>query len=271
MVMWLARAALAAVAIHSAALNADAISHPHFSDGAIVFRHQDLLEGTLPALIYVREYPAVFSSQLRISCMGVQMGRDDTLVFLPGSQQCSPLGNLLNSRIDDEQPIQSNPSNLIVEEAGLRKKLEKNRVLVVQPSDRTQGRAGICGCSTNTAPVVSVISGTPQETIGGAVIASIEFSATDSDSEVLLDVFSFTFNDGSRQDGLPSGLSSNCTAGSGTLDCSVTGTAPMTPGLYEIKLEVSDGLDTGHDTASITVTNSSNTIFKNGFEDQITL
>jgi len=166
--------------------------------------------------------------------------------------------------------MQSNPASLIVQEEGLRKKLEKNRVLVVQPSNRTEGAADSCGCSNNTAPVVSVVSGTPQETTGGSEIAPIVFSATDSDSEVLFDVFSFSFNDGSGQDGLPSGLSSNCTTGTGTMDCTVSGTAPLTPGLYEIKLEVTDGLATGSDTASITVIHSGDTIFEDGFEVQIT-
>jgi hypothetical protein len=154
--------------------------------------------------------------------------------------------------------------------SNIERALDGNVFVVLKSQPRIEGGAGLCDCPGNRPPIVTVKSGSPQEAMAGAAVTSIEYSASDADSEILTEYFSFTLNGSSSQLGLPSGLAENCVAGTGTLVCTVSGTAPPTPGTYLIELEVSDGFSLGSATATLTVTPPpTEQIFADGFEDQL--
>lgn len=133
------------------------------------------------------------------------------------------------------------------------------------------GVAGVCSCPGNVAPTVNLVSGGGQQVTSNSPIRNIVFTGTDVDSDVLFDFFRYQFNGGVAIDGLPAGLAKNCTSGTGTLDCTVSGTAPGTSGPYNIILDVSDGLIRTSQSAELIVNAIDpplpEIIFKNGFED----
>ena len=105
--------------------------------------------------------------------------------------------------------------------------------------------------------------------MAGTAITNITFAATDTDSGVLFEDFSYTFNGGSSQSGLPAPLADSCTPGTGTLNCTVSGNAPAVAGQYLISLEVNDGLAIGSATATLNVTSfpPGDLIMQDGFEN----
>ena len=135
-----------------------------------------------------------------------------------------------------------------------------NIIFAVSDGFNTRSRSTSLTVSepVNIAPVVNLVSGGSQQSNINTAIVNIVFSATDADSINLTDSFSYEFNGGSSNAGLPSGLVKNCTAGSGTLDCTVSGTAPGAPGAYEIILSVSDEANTSAVSTDLTVSDPTN-------------
>jgi hypothetical protein len=252
-------AALLLLGSVSSSAFAEVVLSRYLDQPVLVFNTEDVRNHRIPARIHEHGAPLVFGSQVSLACLGVNLGRDELAVYLPESQTCIPLGEL-------------DPGNILGFErdrSALLKVLDKSAVAVMKPQAQAQGGAGLCNCPGNRPPVVSVKSGSPQEAIAGAAITSIEFTASDVDSEVLTEFFSFTLNGSSKKLGLPSGLVENCVSGSGTLSCTVSGSAPLTVGTYLILLEVSDGFSLGSATATLTTTAPpSEQIFVDGFENK---
>jgi len=223
----------------------------------LVFKAEDIQNHRIPARVHMHGAPLVFGSQISLACLGVNLRRDELIVYLPESQSCIPFAEL------DPGSIRS----IERDRPALLKALDESAVVVMKPQAQPEGGAGLCGCPGNRPPVVSVKSGSSQEAISGAAITSIEFTASDVDSEVLTEFFSFTLNGSSKQLGLPAGLLDNCVAGTGTLSCTISGTAPIPTGSYLIQLEVSDGFSLGSATATLSVI--AEQIFADGFEDQL--
>lgn len=236
---------------------AEVVLSRYLDTPVLVFKAEDIQNRRVPARVHMHGVPLVFGSQVNLACLGVNLRRDELIVYLPESQSCIPLGELDPGNIrgfERDRPA-------------LTRALEESTVVVMKPQARAQGGAGLCGCPGNRPPVVSVKSGSPQEAISGAAITSIEFTASDVDSEVLTEFFSFTLNGSSKQLGLPAGLLGNCVSGTGTLSCTVSGTAPISTGSYLLQLEVSDGFSLGSATATLSVITEQ--IFADGFEDQL--
>lgn len=245
----------------------DVVTSRFIEQSALVFKAEDVRSRRIPARIHVHGAPLVFGSQVNLACLGVHVRRDELVVFLPESQSCIPF-NELSAKAPNSEPDPGSFRGIERERAGLEQRLEKSAFVVMKPQAKTEGLAGLCSCPGNIAPVVTVNSGSPQEVAAGALITSIQFSASDEDSQVLMEFFSFTLNGGSKQLGLPDGLLDNCIADTGTMRCTVSGTAPVTAGAYLIKLEVSDGFSLGSATATLTVISPPPAqIFADGFED----
>jgi len=239
---------------------AEVVLSRYLDQSALVFKAEDVQNSRIPARIHVHGAPLVFGSQVSLACLGIHLRRDALVVYLPESKSCIPFGQLDPGNI----------GGIERERSALVQALEESAVVVMKPQATVEGVAGLCSCPDNRPPVVTVKSGSPQEAIAGAAVIPIEFTASDGDSEVLTEFFSFTLNGSSKQLGLPSGLVDNCIPGTGTLSCTVSGSAPVTVGIYLILLEVSDGFSLGSATATLTVTAApSEQIFIDGFENQL--
>lgn len=228
---------------------------------AMVFTAQDVRDRTLPMRVHVRGAPLVFSSEVILACIGVRFRQDDLLVYLPESHSCQTLESLSRSSPEDDSGLKelADPGR---KRTRLMQQVERSGVAVYVPATV----AGACTCPGNLPPVVTVESGSPQEVVAGGAIATIEYLGTDVDSEVLFETFSYTHNGGSKQNGLPVGLEDDCSHTSGTVNCDVTGTAPLITGQYLIRLDVSDGLALGTAVASLSVV-SPVLDFADGFEN----
>ena len=241
---------------------AEAVFSRHLDQPVLVFKTEDVQNRRVPSRIHMLGTPLVFGSQVNLACLTVNFRRDELIAFLPESRSCIPFSDLDPGRLDTIERDRSS----------IERALDGNAFVVMKSQPRIEGGAGLCDCPGNRPPVVTVKSGSPQQAMAGAAVTSIEFTASDVDSEVLMGSFSFTLNGSSSQSGLPNGLVESCVAGTGTLACTVSGTAPLTAGTYLIELEVSDGFDPGSATATLTVTPLPvDQIFTDGFEDQLRL
>jgi hypothetical protein len=260
------------VAVAGTALAAQsAMTSPYLDESALVFRASDLKSGQLPARIHLRNLPPVFSSQVTLACLGLPLQADELVVYLAESKSCMTLRDRTPASFAGE-PGKYGPEvtrGLAQERASLEQQLESSPLVVMQPRVQAVQQAALCYCPGNDPPVASVQSGSPQQVSAGAAIAPIWFDATDSDSPTLTHEFFHTLDGGLQQAGLPGGLGEACSAGSGTLSCSVTGSAPLAIGSYLIQIEVHDGSSSASATAELTVVDGvkPETVFSNGFED----
>jgi hypothetical protein len=244
------------------------MTSPYLDESALVFRASDLKSGRLPARIHLRNLPPVFSSQVTLACLGVPLQADDLVVYLAESKFCLAL----RDRTPASMTAAHGPEverGLAQERTSLERKLESSPLVVMQPQAAVAQTAAVCYCPGNEPPVASVQSGSPQQATEGETITAIVFEASDSDSPTLTHEFSYMLDGGSPQAGLPGGLGETCLSGSGTLSCSVTGTAPLVSGSYLIQFEVSDSSSSASATAELTVIDGvlPEIIFSNGFED----
>ena len=238
---------------------AEVVLSRYLDQSALVFKAEDVQNNRIPARIHAHGAPLVFGSQVSLACLGVHFRRDALIVYLPESRSCILFGELDPGSI----------GGIERERGVLVQALEESAVVVMKPQATVEGGAGLCDCPGNRPPLVTVDSGSPQEAMAGAAITSIGFTASDVDSEVLTEFFSFTLNGSSKQIGLPSGLVENCVSGTGTLSCTVSGSAPLIVGTYLILLEVSDGFSLGSATATLTtIAPPSEQIFIDGFENK---
>ena len=119
----------------------------------------------------------------------------------------------------------------------------------------------------NEPPVVSVVLGASQEAEPGAAIQTIRFTAADSDSETLVQQFSYRRDGGASIPGLPTGLAATCLDDTpGALSCDIEGTAPGEDGSFVITFVASDGERDASTSASLRVRSTESVILIDGFE-----
>lgn len=243
---------------------------------ALIFSRSGMQEMMLPASIRAAGLPLIYSSQIRLACMLVPTWKGELLAFLPETSECIPfstqpgasqLGFSIQIGRDQRAVVGQKISQELQNKPYLVARIavqEKSTLLLQTAADL----ADVCGCPDNVAPSVNLVSGDAQQLANNTPIGNIVFSATDVDSDLLMDFFSYQFNGGSAIDGMPAGLSKSCSSGTGTLDCTVSGTSPGAPGSYSIIFAVYDGFNTTSLSASLTVTGSlPEIIFEHGFEN----
>lgn len=246
---------------------------------ALVFNRSSMEEMLASSAIRAPGLPLIFSSRIRLACMSVPIWKGDILAYLPETSTCVSF-SALSSSSQRNFNIQTGHDGRTINSQNMLQKLQESpylvsritapaeSFLVLQSADSV---AGACSCPGNVAPIVNLVSGGGQQVNSNSPIGNIVFSGTDVDSDVLFDFFSYQLDGGVPIDGLPAGLSKSCTTGTGTIDCTVSGTAPGTSGAYSIILDVSDGFDTTSQSAGLTVNAIDpplpETIFENGFED----
>jgi len=263
-------AALLVGAATSALAAGNTMSSRYLDEPAVVFSVADLKAARLPLRIHLRNVAPVFGGQLSLACLGVPLQPHELAVYLVESRVCMPLSNLTVSSLDAEHGPEAT-RGLARERIRIERELESSAFVILQPETEVAATAALCYCPGpgNNPPVAIVQSGSPQQATAGEAITTILFSASDSDSATLTHDFSYSLDGGQQTAGLPGGLSKACSAGSGTLSCSVSGTAPLTTGTYVIRFEVWDGSSAGSATAELTVVDGvrPETVFSDGFED----
>lgn len=239
----------------------------HQGETAMIFSADDIRYGRLPARIHEHNVPMVFGSQVRLACLGVPLQKGRLVAYLPQSRRC-----LMLDHSDENANVEINPglTTRSREYSSLAGKAEKGTVLILQTAVKPAQTANVCVCPNpdNRPPVTSIQGGSPQEAVAETSIVPILFQATDADLQSLNETFSFKLDGGTSQPGLPAGLSKSCTSESGELNCSVSGTAPLQPALYQIQFTASDGLASDSATAQLTVVAGPQPeqIFNDGFE-----
>jgi hypothetical protein len=246
------------------------MSSRYLDEPAIVFNAADLKKARLPSRVHLRNIAPVFGSQLSLACLGVPLQPHDLAVYLTGSGRCMALSDMTVSSLDAEHGPEA-ARGIAQERDRIERQLQSSDFVVLQPETRIAEVASLCYCPGpgNSPPVASVLSGSPQEATAGAAITDILFKATDADSATLTHSFFHSLDGGPQASGLPAGLAQSCSAGSGTLSCTVSGTAPLTNGIYLIRFEARDGSSADSATAQLTVVGGAppETLFSNGFED----
>jgi hypothetical protein len=261
-------AALSLFASTSAFAAGNALTSRFLDEPALVFRAVDLKKAQLPARVHLRNLPPVFQSQLTLACLGVPLQPDDLVIYLAESGTCTTLTERTVASPDANQGPEA-AMELKKERDLLVRRLQTSSVVVMQPQPAAAQAAALCYCPGYKPPVANLQSGSPQQAPAGSVIAAIQFNATDADSATLTHEFFHSLDGGIQTAGLPVGLGQACSAGSGTLSCSVSGTAPLTTGTYLIRFEARDSSSADSATATLTVIDvvRPETVFSNGFED----
>jgi len=235
----------------------------YFREPAVVFNSTSLVNDQLPGIIQSPHFPAVFRNEINLHCIALRGYKDTALVYLPQSQTCLTLDNLRHTQRRKKIAGMNRRPGFETEYQLVNSRLQSDSLVTIQPQVLAPSAGVVCSCDGNAPPEVGVDAGENQSAGPGDPVL-IEYSATDVDSDVLTDIFTYQFDGGPTQQGLPTGLVRNCTAGTGTLSCTVTGSAPSVSGFYAIRLEVSDSLSSGFATAILTVVPE--VIFLDGFE-----
>jgi hypothetical protein len=241
---------------------------PYVDESTLVFRASDLKNGQLPPRIHLRNLPPVFRSELTLACLGVPLQADELVVYLAETKFCMALRDRTPASLTRKHGPET-ARGLSQERASLEQQLESSLLVVLQPQVEVAQTASVCYCPGNNPPVANVQSGSPQQATAGEAIVAIVFKGTDSDSQTLTHEFFHTYDGGLQQPGLPGGLGEACSAGAGTLSCSVVGTAPLTVGSYLIRFIVRDASSSDTATAELTVVDvvPPEIIYQDGFED----
>jgi len=242
----------------------------HVDRTVLIFKAESLIKHRLPARTAMPNKPAVSATQLELACIGVNATHADLLVYQSHDQKCFRLSDLPAAKVTTLLGARGiHP--LSTERMNLDQHLEADSVIIMKPQMDAAFTPLSCSCpgNGNASPKATVDSGIGQQVISGTAISSIIFSATDSDSGTLTESFSYTRDGGARVNGLPGGLSSHCTSGSGSLTCTITGTAPATSGNYRIFMSASDGNSSGSTSATLEVNSEPlpDPIFSDGFEN----
>lgn len=203
----------------------------------VIVLGRSLLEHRLPDVLQIEHGRFVSALDVQRACATPNLTADSTLLFFPNSKTCE--------RVTDQTLV------------SLRLRLQKltGRWLAVDPLDRAQTEAfvsiepmrhspnqlaGMCGCSADKPPD-GISTCSDQTRTAGDSIGPVEFLATDSDSPTLTGAFSFQRDSDPAEVGLPPEIMSSCTSGTGTLQCTLTGTAPAPAGILQLTFDVSDG------------------------------
>lgn len=224
----------------------------YFSEPAVVFNNTDLLNDQLPRLIQSQDFPTVFSNELNLRCLSLRGRKSSAMVYLPQSQTCMALDDMRSSQGHKKTAGMNRMPGFETEYQQLQSWLQSEPLVIILQQAVAEPVAGVCSCAGNATPIVVVDAGLELTVKSGDPVA-IAYSATDVDSEVLTEFFTYRLDGGPTEEGLPSGLVKNCSNGTGSLSCSVTGSAPPVSGYYAIRLEVSDGLSSGFASAFLTV------------------
>jgi hypothetical protein len=203
----------------------------------VVVLGRNVLEHRLPDVMSIGHGRFLSAHDVERACATPGLTADRTLLFFPDSKTCERVSdqNLislpfrlqkLTGRWQSDDPLA---------------RVQSEPFVTIAPVPHSPDQVlAMCGCSVDQPPDgVSTCSG--QTRTAGSPIGSVEFLATDVDSPTLTGAFSYQRDSDPAEEGLPPEITSSCSSGSGTLQCTLTGTAPAPAGLLQFTFDVSDG------------------------------
>ncbi|MGB8717103.1 MAG: hypothetical protein WCD66_12185 [Rhodanobacteraceae bacterium] len=206
----------------------------------VLLRGSSIIDRKLPAFMSARPGQFLSSRALQRTCRSPGLKPDSLVLFLPASQHCELVS--VQDQVSLRQRLHRLTGRWPMQDPRIA--LQTKPFLAIAPELKTSALPALnCSCTGNTPPVGSVIC-TAQSRTAGAAIGSIVFMANDADGDSLSGTYSYQHDADPVQSGLPSTLSSSCVPGTGTLQCTVDGTAPTTTGIFSLMLSVGDGIDT---------------------------
>jgi hypothetical protein len=228
----------------------------------VMMLSRNVLEHRLPDVMSIGHGRFLSASDVERACSTSRLTTDGTLLFFPDSKTCERVSdqNLVSLRYrlqkltghwqsaDPLVRVQNEPFVAITPELH-----SPNQVLAM------------CGCSVDQPPDGSSTCATQTRTAGTA-IGAVEFAATDADSPTLTGTFSFQRDSEPAEMGLPPDVTSSCVSGSGTLQCTLTGTAPAPAGVLQFTFDVSDGTFTLPLETTLQVLAVGDRVFGDNFE-----
>lgn len=206
----------------------------------VVVFGRSLIEHSLPAFMQIQPGRFVAARDVQRACESLKPRSDSLLLFLPDSGLCEEISahgavslrerlHQLTGRwqVADQQQLGGHDWQF----------------LAVAPPIDSSSQAMACSCPVNTPPTGSVSCAAQTQT-AGRPIAPVLFVANDVDNDVLTGEFSYQRDADPIQGGLPTALTSSCTSGAGSLQCTVMGSAPAPAGNVQLVLSVNDGTAT---------------------------
>lgn len=196
---------------------------------------RDLLDRGLPAFLQIGPGRFLQASSVRRACMSPSVRADSLLLFLPDSATCEQVRG--QDQVTLRKRLQRLTGRWQLTEK-LAPQADQSFVAIAAVNDSSEQVGG--GCSCNFAPT-GTASCDAQVRTAATPIAPVQFQANDVDSGTLTGTFSYQRDSNAIQPGLPATISSSCTPGFRSLQCSISGTAPAPAGILQLMLTVSDG------------------------------
>ena len=196
---------------------------------------RDLLERRLPAFMQFEPGRFIRGDIVQRACDSPSVKVDSLLLFLPDSATCAQVH--LQDRIALGAHLQQLTGRRQMNGSLLRQ--VDQPFVAIAPVNDSSDQIG-AGCSCNLAPTGLAMCDAQVRT-AGTPIAPVQFLATDTDSGSLTGTFTYQRDANPQQPGLPPTITSSCTPGYGTLQCTIAGTAPAPAGILQLMLTVSDG------------------------------
>lgn len=219
-------------------------SYPGTADAdpqaVVLLSGRSIIERRLPAFIEIQHGRYLEARVIQRACTTPALDAKSLLLFLPDSQHCESIK--IQDQILLHQRLQALTGRWLFDDIKARLPVMPYLVVEAVNDSRDQLR-GNCTCPNNTPPTGSV-SCAAQVRTAGTAIGSVDFLASDVDGDGLSGQFSYQRDVDPVQSGLPAPLSSSCTPGAGSLQCTVQGLAPPSAGILQLILTVSDGTAT---------------------------
>ena len=221
----------------------------------------NVFEHRLPGVLTIANGRFIASSVVENACARSTHPTHGTLLFFPESNRCEKITN--QNLVSLRDRLRALTGRWLADP--LLEAQNKTFISITPLPVSPHEVLAMCGCSVDQPPD-GTASCTGQVRTVGALIGNVEFDATDPDTATLTSQFSYQIDTDPAQSGLPSGLSSSCSNGSGSLQCVLSGTAPAPAGALQISLDVSDGTFTLPLETRIDVLAVGDRIFADGFE-----
>ena len=228
----------------------------------VVILARNLLEHRLPDVMQIEHGRFLMARDVQRACATSSFTAESTLLFFPDSKTCE--------RVTDQKLI-SLPDRLQkitgrwLAIDPLTRAQNELFVAITPPSHSPTQMLAMCGCSVDVPPEGASSCSTQTRTAGTS-IGAVEFMATDADTPTLTGQFSYQRDADPAEMGLPPEITSSCTSGTGTLQCTLTGSAPAPAGFLQFTFDVSDGTYTLPLETSLQVLAAGDRIFADNFE-----
>ncbi|MEP6484608.1 MAG: hypothetical protein ABJB01_09160 [Rudaea sp.] len=221
-----------------------------------------VLDHKLPDVMQIEPGRFVTAHDVQFACATSTLTADSIVLFFPNTRRCEQVDPRL--QISLRNRLHKLTGQWQMDDPVERVKNEPFIAIAPPPRARRQTLVQ-CGCAVDQPPDgVSMCSA--QTRTEGTPIGPVEFLATDADTPALTGNFSYQRDSNPATVGLPPEVTSSCSAGSGTLQCTLSGTAPSPAGVLQFTFDVSDGTFTLPLESRLEVLAAGDRVFSDNFE-----